>query len=239
MYTFNLIEESIMLASGRRLLISQIRKTPSIRPAAVSVSTSTRCFSTVAEQEFLVINAVGPDRVGIVSGLTEMVVDRGGNVGESQASRLGSHFGLMMLVSVPKSSSHDLQEAVQNMEGMSTSCYSTDDPNAVTASPRVGYSGHFTLSGADNPGIVNKVTKILVKHRLNIDEMKTFEEAAPYGGTTLFHMNGVATSPAPLANGFDPKLVRKELEKLGDEMNCEIDLEDMLDDKYSASFYAG
>jgi hypothetical protein len=69
--------------------------------------------------------------------------------------------------------------------------------------------------------------------------MKTFEEAAPYGGTTLFHMSGVATSPAPLANGFDPRAVREELEKLGDQMNCEIDLEDDLDDKYSASFYAG
>lgn len=69
--------------------------------------------------------------------------------------------------------------------------------------------------------------------------MKTFEESAPHGGTTLFFMSGVATSPAPLANGFDPNAIREELEELGDEMNCEIDLEDMQDDKYSASFYAG
>lgn len=69
--------------------------------------------------------------------------------------------------------------------------------------------------------------------------MKTFEESAPYGGTTLFYMSGIATSPAPLANGFDPKVIRDELVQLGEELNCEIDLEDMLDDKYSASFYAG
>lgn len=100
-------------------------------------------------------------------------------------------------------------------------------------------SGYFTLSGADHPGIVHKVTQVLVKHRLNIDKMKTHEENAPYGGTTLFFMNGIATSPAPLANGFDPSLIKEELQQLGEELNCDIDLEDVQDDEYCASFYAG
>jgi glycine cleavage system transcriptional repressor len=78
-----------------------------------------------------------------------------------------------------------------------------------------------------------------VKHRLNIDEMKTFEESAPHGGTTLFYMSGVATSPLPLAKGFDSKVIKEELIDLGEELNCEIDLEDMHEDEYSASFYAG
>ncbi len=84
------------------------------------------------------------------------------------------------------------------------------------------------------------MTKILSKHRLNIDELKTYEDAsAPYGGVSLFHMSGIATAPAPLSKSFDAKLIREELEALGDEMNCDITFEDLLDDKYSASFYAG
>lgn len=198
-----------------------------------------RALST-SDKEFLVLNAVGPDRPGIVSEMTKLVVDHGGNVGESQASRLGSHFGLMMLVTIPKSQSSALQTAVVDMPGMSTTCYVTGDPDAVEVTPKVGYTGHFSLNGADHPGIVHKVTNILAKHRLNIDELKTFEDkSAPYGGLSLFHMSGIATSPAPLANGFDPKNIRDELRKLGDEMNCDITLEDVLDDKYSASFYSG
>lgn len=186
------------------------------------------------------LNAVGPDRPGIVSEMTKLVVDHGGNVGESQASRLGSHFGLMMLVNVPKSQSGALQAAATGMSGMTTSCYVTGNPDTVEVTPRVGYTGHFVLEGADHPGIVHKVTNILAKHRLNIDELKTFEDtSAPYGGLSLFHMSGIATSPAPLANGFDPKVIRDELRTLGDEMNCDITLEDVLDDKYSASFYSG
>lgn len=44
----------------------------------------------------------------------------------------------MMLVSVPKDKSQDLIQSVKGIEGMNTSCFVTDDPNAVTASPKVG-----------------------------------------------------------------------------------------------------
>jgi glycine cleavage system transcriptional repressor len=198
-----------------------------------------RFFSTT-DQEFLVVNAVGPDRPGIVSDLTKLVVDQGGNVGESIASRLGTHFGLMMLISVPKTKSLELQDAVKGMADMSTTCYATTNPDAVEVKPRVGYKGFFNLSGADNPGIVHKVTNILAKHRLNIDELKTFEDdSVPYGGMTLFQMSGTCTSPAPLANGFNPAAIRDELEALGDSMNCEITLKDDVDNRHSSAFYAG
>ena len=84
------------------------------------------------------MNAVGPDRPGIVSDLTKLVVDQGGNVGGSQAQKLGSHFGLMMLVSVPKNSSKKLQELVNGVSDMTTSCYITNDPNTTEITPSIG-----------------------------------------------------------------------------------------------------
>ena len=56
--------------------------------------------------------------------------------------------------------------------------------------------------------------------------MTTFEEEAPYGGTTLFHMHGKAIAYSPLPKGFDPSLIRDELHDLGDQMNCDISLDD-------------
>lgn len=96
-----------------------------------------RSFS-VSENEYLVVNAVGPDRPGIVSDFTKLVVDQGGNVGESQASRIGEHFGLMMLITVPKSQSEDLQKSVKAMTDMSTTCYLTGDPSAIEVTPKNG-----------------------------------------------------------------------------------------------------
>ena len=71
----------------------------------------------------MVINAVGSDRLGIVSELTKHVTDMGGNVGESQASRLGSHFSLMMLVQIPQENVVKLVDQLEEMEDITTSVH--------------------------------------------------------------------------------------------------------------------
>lgn len=47
-------------------------------------------------------------------------------------------------------------------------------------------AGQFKLSGADNPGIVHKLTTVLARNSLTIGSMKTSHEEAPFGGTELF-----------------------------------------------------
>jgi predicted amino acid-binding ACT domain protein len=110
---------------------------PKMRVASSTLKTIVRAFSS-REKEFLVINSVGVDRPGIVSGITKHVVDAGGSIGASQAAKLGSHFGLMMLVSVPKDQSVSLQKSLANVDDMSTVCYVTVDPKAVSIQPRDG-----------------------------------------------------------------------------------------------------
>ena len=47
-------------------------------------------------------------------------------------------------------------------------------------------AGYFKLSGADNPGIVHKLSSVLARNSLTIGNMSTSHEAAPHGGTELF-----------------------------------------------------
>jgi glycine cleavage system transcriptional repressor len=87
----------------------------------------------------LIINAVGLDRLGIVSDITGMVIDVGGNVGESQAAKLGSHFSLMMLVQVPEYSRPALEEQLKSMPGMNATVFAADSPaDKKIATPAVG-----------------------------------------------------------------------------------------------------
>lgn len=81
-----------------------------------------------------------------------------------------------MLLSAPKGKSNDFQKAVKSISNMITTCCSTSNLKAVEVTPRVGYESRFTLRGADKTGIVLKVTNLLSKHRLNIDDLKTFED---------------------------------------------------------------
>lgn len=190
----------------------------------------------------LIINAVGEDRLGIVSDISKLVIDCGGNVGESVAGRLGSHFSLMMLVSIPPNQLSALKEKVRAVPDLDAAVFDAKESAASAAmkkTPSVGYAGKFALEGADNPGIVHKVTSALARNSLNIDQLHTEQELAPYGGAVLFKMRGVVVATAPLAKNFDVTKIKNELAELGDELNCDVTLEDLVDEKYEGSFYAG
>jgi glycine cleavage system regulatory protein len=73
--------------------------------------------------------------VGIVSDLTKYVTGVGGNVGESQASTLGSHFSLMMLVNVPENQVVALVDQLEEIEDITASVHLVSDdvvPKAVS-----------------------------------------------------------------------------------------------------------
>lgn len=211
-----------------------------------------RLFSTKQQaQTQLIINAVGTDRLGIVHDMTKEVIDAGGNVGASQAAKLGKYFSLMMLIEVPESEVESLTENLQQMHDLSASVYSlttkenndnsSNDNNnnnnntlfasSSSSSYTIGYKGELTLEGADNPGIVNKVTKILSTNGLNIDTMETSDELAPGGGAVLFRMRGIAHAYEPLSAGFNVSKIKQELTDLGDDLNCDIGLTDIIMDK--------
>lgn len=177
------------------------------------------------------MNSVGADRPGIVADVTRIVTARGGNVGESHSQLLGGHFSLMMLVDVASSSSSEMESLREQLrtevEGMSTSCFDAVDPKKVEICPKVGFVGQFKLSGADNPGIVHKLTSALARNNLTIGNMKTSQEEAPFGGTELFTMEGKAVAYEPLSSSFDWSRINDELQELGDSMNCDVEFDDV------------
>ena len=100
-------------------------------------ATAQRHFST--GQKSLIINAVGNDRLGIVSDMSKFVNDAGGNVGESQAALLGSHFSLMMIVTVPESEAEGLVNRLNNMKDMNASVFvSNEDADVTSIRPKIG-----------------------------------------------------------------------------------------------------
>jgi len=207
-----------MFASSRITSLARTRLVLGLQAA--------RHLSTTIPYSHMIINAVGPDRPGIVADLTKVVTDSGGSVGDSRAARLGGHFSVMMLVSVPSGSAADLGPSVKEIVGLDSTMYDTVDPDSVEVQLEIGYAGTFKLEGADSAGIVHEITRLLASHGMSVDRLDTGREGAPFGGSTLFHMDGVVTVPHPLAKNFNPNSVREDLHALADTMNCEIDLND-------------
>ena len=51
---------------------------------------------------------------------------------------------------------------------------------------------------ADDIGIISSVTDVVGSHGLNIAVLDSTQEIAPFGGTTLFALEGVVTAKGPV-----------------------------------------
>lgn len=222
---------ALLSSFARRAIVPASRL---ITPVGVKLLDSTTIIANNTIRQFsyqskksIIINTVGTDRPGIVAEISKVVSRKGGNVGESQAQLLGGHFSLMMLVEIASSEVEGLHRELQNdVQGMTTSCFETVDMNKVEVSPKIGFAGQFKLSGADNPGIVHKLTSVLARNSLTIGNMKTSSYEAAFGGSTLFTMEGRAVAYEPLATNFNWVKIRDELQELGESMNCDVEFED-------------
>eukprot|EP00850_Spirogloea_muscicola_P024137 SM000450S16326 [mRNA] locus=s450:23307:24891:- [translate_table: standard] len=172
----------------------------------------------------LVVTAMGPDRPGIVSRLSKRVLECGGNVEESRMVRLAGDFTVLMLVTIDATTPRKAEEVrgrLLELDDLQVSTRWTSPFKEAVPSKR--RFRHLALRGADNPGLVYNVTEYLASNDINIEYLETSTQEgtvvqAPFGGTTLFTMEGIIALPPGLPTG---KLVG-ELQALEATLGVEI-----------------
>jgi glycine cleavage system transcriptional repressor len=136
---------------------------------------------------FAVLTAIGPDRVGIVDDLSRLVASLGGNIEESKMAILGGEFAVIMLVSIAASHLDTLEstlDAKQKALGLHLELRQTRKPQGL----RKGRPYSLEAVSLDTPGIVLSVTAVLKNHAINIEEMETQTQPAPWTGAPMFRM---------------------------------------------------
>jgi predicted amino acid-binding ACT domain protein len=90
--------------------------------------------------ETRIIHVAGLDQLKIVSDVTGVVIDAGGNVGTSVAGRLGpSYFSLMMLVDgVPAAHVASLQARIRALPDLESAKFSVNPVKKLHPPPLVG-----------------------------------------------------------------------------------------------------
>ena len=73
----------------------------------------------------------------------------------------------------------------------------------------------------DQPGIVARLTAVLQKLGVNIEDLSARQESAPFAGSPLFQTEMRLTVPPTVNLGQ----LRAQLEQVGNELNCDIDLD--------------
>lgn len=146
---------------------------------------------------YKVLLAIGSDKPGIVNLVSAFITERGCNIEDSRMSVMGDDFALVMLFSGPLPAIEKVKADIKNLEGTVGLTTLLKDTKAPASRPREA-SLPYTLEafGMDHPGIVNEVTGVLHKHKINVESMETGVGNAPVSGTPVFHMHIKIAVPA-------------------------------------------
>jgi glycine cleavage system transcriptional repressor len=167
----------------------------------------------------LAVTALGADRPGIIAAVTGVLVDHGGNLEDTAMTVLGGHFAMMLVVEVPDSeAAAPLEEALTAATGalgLSVVVRPIDEPAGPP--PRRGSEWSVTVHGADRPGIVHRVSRLLADRGVNVVDLATRVVGA---AEPVYVMLLEVTVPA----GVDPDALLAELDALAGELGVEVHL---------------
>ncbi len=173
--------------------------------------------------EELVITAVGPDRPGLVGRLTAPLFEASANVADSRMVNLRGQFAVILLAEVPSKNLESVQEQMLMLaeELGLTITFRGHEAQEDKWPTTVGVPFRLRTYAMDQPGLVHRITDLLQKHGINVEELETRSLPRPETGAPLFSMEVLMTVPSTLAI----KTVRRDLEALCDELNCDVELQ--------------
>ncbi len=165
------------------------------------------------------VSVVGKDRTGIVAGIAEVFFRLGCNIADSSCTMLAGEFAMILIVSHPrpftKARLHDELKPVCDNLGMSLAVRSlhADEVNRQETDSDICL---ISVYGADQPGIVYRVTSELAEIGVNIMDLNTKLIGTPE--EPVYVMMLEVAIPA----GQTPEGVEGLLGDLKKELNVEI-----------------
>lgn len=167
----------------------------------------------------IVVTAVGPDRPGIASDFAGHVHAASANLADSRMMNLRGHFALIALVEGEPEALEGLKRRLR--ESAAKLALTFEFSAAPKAEAHKGVPFRLKTYSMDQPGIVHRVTTFLREQSINIEELETHLESAPFMGTPVFTMEIVMLVPSTA----NVKALRDALEALADTLNCDVDLD--------------
>ncbi|HDZ90540.1 MAG: hypothetical protein JRJ09_02595 [Deltaproteobacteria bacterium] len=169
-------------------------------------------------KKHMILFLVGRDRPGIVDDVSSLLFKAGANIEDSRMAVMGGRFSITALFSCAEGALQGIRSDLEELKamGFETSLHQADDPSTVPARSELPLN--MELTAMDHPGIVQRVVRILRRHRVNIRSMNTEVSSAPLSGAPMFALNLEAGVPVetPMAE------VKEEISVLASDMNLEL-----------------
>ncbi len=173
----------------------------------------------------LVLTVIGDDRSGLVSALSGVIAEHGGSWERSQMARLAGKFAGIVCVAVPDDRAEALTAALAPL-GAQGLLDVTVERGGDTIGATDGSDGgdgtvlSLELVGADRPGIVHDITRVLAAHHVSIEELHTDTRPAPMSNDMLFEARARLVAPPTVGTTE----LREVLEELANELMVDLSL---------------
>ncbi len=167
--------------------------------------------------ESLVVTMIGKDRPGLVESVSAAIEEHGGSWVESRMSRLAGQFAGILRASVPAARVDALSEA---LEALRSDGLRVVMERGVEEAVEEGRVIVLELIGSDRPGIVHKISEALAARGVNVDELNTECDGAPWSGDTLFKAMARLRAPRTL----DLDQLRESLEAIAADLMVDISI---------------
>lgn len=169
---------------------------------------------------YLVISAIGTDRAGIVSELSQLIFNAGGNIEDSRMSILGGEFAIIMMVSGAWNNIAKLEDSLplaQEKLGLIISTRRTEARKLTR--DEIPYS--IEVVSLDHPGIVQQIAGFFSKRNINIHDMYTTSHRAAHTGSPMFTLSMTIELPA----GTHISSLREQFMEFCDQLNVDAIME--------------
>jgi len=188
-------------------------KAPMIR-RTVSLTEEGRVVGTS-----LIVTAIGGDRPGIVSLLSDRAQGFGANWAGSRMTNLAGQFAGMVHFEVPAQNAEPLMQSLRGLEssGLRIVIAKVETPPAPAGRRMV----KLELTGLDRPGIVRDLSRSLAATGVSIDDLHTEIVDEGASGEHLFKMKALLVVPEALPH----ETLRKSLDALANEMTIDLGLD--------------
>jgi glycine cleavage system transcriptional repressor len=167
------------------------------------------------------VSAIGLDRPGIVAAVSEVLLEHGANIEDSQMTILRGHFTMTLIVSLRDDSGPETSSKLRKgldrvrerlgLEALSVSEVEHLDPAGPDPSHIV------TVYGVDHPGIVRAVAATLEGQQVNITDLTTRVFAGEDDMPVYAMMIEVAIPP-----DLDPGELERLLRAIAAEQSVEL-----------------
>lgn len=172
-----------------------------------------------SDKTYLVLNAIGPDRPGLVSEISAAIHAAGANLEDSRMAILGGDFALLVLVSGTEAAAAAVEKAAAPLgEKLGLRVHSK---RTGRGERRNFLPYRISVTGFDRPGIVSRVSEVLARRGVNVASLESRLEYAPLSGTPMFVLEAELQVPSEVALAE----LRRELGAQCDEENLDLSLE--------------